>query len=90
MTIEEIWNYKDFLAGLFCGLLLVIGFVGLIMSGMLSDDLIISEETGQDICANLYSNNTIEFNVYTKDYKLICEIPTYDNTQNILFKENEE
>lgn len=49
-----------------------------------SDLKIISEETATEICINL-TNNSAAIGT-TLDGKLICEVPSYDSTRNIIIK----
>lgn len=57
---------------------------------ILSNENIISDSTLQEICQKLSGNETIEYEVSTEDGKLICEAPSYDNTQQIIFSKNNE
>ena len=50
-------------------------------------DIGLSEETAQDICQQLTGNKT-EFKVESSRGKLICELPSFDATQNIIIKSN--
>jgi len=48
----------------------------------------LSQETMQDICQNIENNYTIEYNTYASQGKLVCEKPSFDNTQNIIIRDN--
>lgn len=47
-----------------------------------------SQETMDKICQDL-TNNSVATG-YAEEGKLICEIPSYDHTQNIIIKTNGE
>ena len=49
-------------------------------------NLIISNSTATDICYNL--SNNINSVPSSDNGKLICSIPSFDSTQNIIIKEN--
>lgn len=55
-------------------------------------DVPLNQETGDDICRQLTGNSTavasVEANMY--DGKLICTVPSYDSTQNIIVRSNKE
>ncbi len=56
-------------------------------------DIALDQETGDDICRQLTGNSTAVASVEFKkiyDGKLICTIPSYDSTQNIIVKSNDE
>lgn len=55
----------------------------------------ISQETGDDICKNLTGNESAVAYDWDSDSKLGfgkfgCKIPSYDSTQNIIIKKNNE
>ncbi len=60
-----------------------------------SQDISISQETGDDICRNLTGNeSSVAYEIFDnnnyKTGKLGCDIPSYDSTQNIIIKKNNE
>ncbi len=65
--------------------LMIMGAIWVIVYGESFD---ISQETGDDICRQLTGNES----AVAKDSggKLICLIPSYDETQNIIIKSNQE
>lgn len=75
-------------------ILMVIGlWVGVLILALMdlkitdASSLRLSEETLNDICYNL-TNNSASVGE-SIDEKLICKIPSYDHTQNIIIKSNE-
>ena len=70
-----------FLFGIFIGCLALIVIFGIM--GILNSDL--SEKTLQDICNNL-TNNTASKPSIDIDGRLICEVPSFDHTTNIIIK----
>lgn len=49
-------------------------------------DIVLDQETSNDVCKQLTGNSTA---VASSDYfKLICTIPSFDSTQNIIVKTN--
>jgi len=50
-------------------------------------DIGLSQETANDVCFNLTEIDGVVA-VPNADYKLICEVPSFDSTQNIIIKEN--
>ncbi len=66
-------------------------FLGTIIE---SHDIGISQETGDDICKNLTGNQSaVAYEIFEDNYrtgKLGCDIPSYDSTQNIIIKKNNE
>ena len=57
---------------------LCMAFVGLFNS------VIITQQTADDICHNLTGNIYAEG--HSPDWKLVCEIPSFDSTKNIIVK----
>lgn len=76
----------DFDAWLVSGI--IIGII--IMSSVfwvttsLSSNIVLNNQTAKDICKNLTGNETVE--ARAEEGKLICEIPSYDHTTNIIVK----
>lgn len=79
---EENFNM---LVGLFLGILIGIMFFGCTISYSNRSNMIISQETANDICKNLVPNQTVT--AETSGYKLVCVIPSYDSTTNIIVRE---
>lgn len=48
--------------------------------------VVISQDTANDICHNLTGNSASTAS--NKDFKLVCEIPSFDHTTNIIIKNN--
>jgi len=76
--------------GLFIGIIMV--SIILLITGTLSG-IQISKQTANDVCVKLTNNeNAIahldESSLWNR--KLVCEIPSYDSTQNIVIKYNNE
>lgn len=71
-------------------LFLAIGFVaGMILIGIVLSGILINQETADDICKQLTNNQTARAEG-TQDKKLICVLPSFDETQNIIIKTNSE
>ena len=51
-------------------------------------DIGLAQETGDDVCRQLIGNETAEAS--SESGKLICTIPSFDSTQNIIVKTNNE
>lgn len=63
---------------------------GLIFSGVVNDNnILLSQEVADDICRQLSGNET-SLAEDTRDKKLVCRLPSFDATQNIIFKLNSE
>ena len=75
------------IAGFILGMIVMWGVMGY-------QGIDISQETGDEICRQLTGNETAvaydgyDGNVYWG--KLGCELPSYDSTQNIVIKKNNE
>ncbi len=73
--------------------ILLVGFMGMIIGDSLVD-IKLNQETADDVCRQLTNDLTAvasdsamrEFG----DGKLICSIPSFDATQNIIVKTNNE
>lgn len=77
--------------------LLVMVFLSGVIVGIIVYDVItdvsISQETADDVCQQLTNDSAaIASNTYNKGYtsKLICKIPSFDSTQNIIIERNNE
>lgn len=55
----------------------------LIIGGIFGFNINLSQETGDSICVNLTGNNSV---ASTENGKLICEVPSYDHTTNIIIR----
>ena len=77
-----------FLMGIF------VGFIIAICIAIIPIDIMISQETADDICKQLTGNDSTiaedESNSKLYGGKLICLTPSYDETQNIIIKSNSE
>lgn len=72
----------------FCGAF-VVGVAMCIIFSVFTTTLnenILKDETLQDICHNLFPNQTVVVSS-AEDGKLICEVPSYDSTTNIIMRE---
>ena len=76
--------------------LLIVGiFFGMMIGALMSTlmiDIDLSQETADDVCVQLTNNSAAVASnthdgVYTE--KLICKIPSYDSTQNIIIESND-
>lgn len=91
--------------GVGLSLLIFLGFMTgmfgymIIVEVVLTPDLGVSQETADDICKQLTGNKSAVANTrYNEDYctswkgecKLICETPSYDQTQHIIIRSNSE
>lgn len=78
---EDIFNHLSVVAGL-----IIVLIVGILMGVAVSypEGLIISNSTAHDICSNLINSSVVEPSV--ENGKLICTIPSYDHTTNIIVK----
>lgn len=73
----------------YLSIILLIGFGfclgGLFDSIFFQPDIGLSQESGNDVCINL-TNNSNAVAVFSGEAKLICEIPSYDSTTNIIIR----
>lgn len=74
----------DVLLLLFIGLVLGLS-LGFLISNALADNLPPSDETVNDICKNLSGGNSTQGYI-DGNGKLICIVPSYDHTTNIIIK----
>jgi hypothetical protein len=64
--------------------------IGIVIGeSLVSGDIYLSQETADDICINL-TNNTAATGQGDSTGKLICETPSFDSTQNIIIKPNNQ
>lgn len=68
--------------GFLIGVIFVLGI--LLITGQLENQP--SQETLDDICINFSGNQTATGSI-DMDGKLVCEIPSFDSTHNIIIKE---
>jgi len=61
-----------------------------IMIAVTAPDIRLDQEVADDICQQLTGNETAVAIEGKKDnyHKLVCELPSFDSTQNIIFKTN--
>ena len=78
---------EEMVGGIIIGFLIgtLIGMAIVIFTGI--DSFQISQETADDICVNLTGNSTAI--AKSEHGKLICEVPSYDSTQNIIVRGND-
>ena len=78
---------EDIILAIFLGLTIGIFFTWVIVSAIGID---LTQETGDDICKQLTGNETAVASDWDENGygKLICILPSYDSTQNIIVKEN--
>lgn len=74
---------------------LIAFILGLLLGGafIYSLDILpieLNQETADDICKQLIGNETQNIEAKSENGKLICEVPSFDNTQNIIFQKNSE
>lgn len=84
MTME---NSSVFVIGLAVGALIVM-IVTFIFSFYYPVQL--SQGTGNDICKKIVGNDSMNMNSYSENGKLVCEIPSFDNTRAIIIKNSGE
>lgn len=81
------------------GIIFGAGLMAIIWVAVFTSGFNISQETGDDICKNLTNNTDAiarDFNSYRigeqpiKKGGIVCELPSYDHTQNIVIKLNSE
>ena len=82
MDEEDIFNFLGpFFLGMFAFLLIMA------LTGEMKNNL--NDNTLNTICQKLNNNNSIDLKGSAdRDGKLVCISPSYDNTQNIIFKDN--
>jgi len=76
------------------GIAMVCILGGFVIGGFLFDvifaaDIEISQETADDVCKQL-TNDSTAVAENTQEQTLICKLPSFDSTQNIIFKLNSE
>lgn len=90
----------NFIIGLLTGLILMIVLMDMVSSGKIlyfleEDSKMINQETANDLCIKITGNES----TIAKDYwdysqptikkgQIVCELPSYDSTQNIIVKTN--
>lgn len=72
----------EYVTGFLSGLLFALAIFAVII--VLLPDFNLSYETKKDICVNLTNNSAAEPSV--ENGKLICEVPSYDSTTNIIVR----
>ena len=81
-------SIKDYSDGILLGFIIGVVIIGVTLVLMSLNEFTISKETAKDICINLTGNKTVEAS--TQNGKLICTVPSYDNTTNIIVKRTGE
>jgi len=82
------FQFAEFMIGILVG---IVAFF--IFSLIFIPEINITQETGDDICKQLTGNQTAVATIGedSGEYgKLICELPSFDATQNIIIKRNSE
>ena len=64
-------------------------FMIFIINAVYQDDITLSQDTAQTICQKLSGNET-EIEVSSINGKLVCEILSFDETQNIIIRKNSD
>ena len=83
---------QEHLTGFFLGVAVTYILVCFIFVFFVIDDIGINQETGNDICVNLTGDiNAIAIDskcdgIQGNSGKLICEVPSFDSTTNIIVK----
>ena len=84
MDMNESGMFGMFVVGMIVGALIMLFIIATV-----DNSLYISQETATEICQSL--TNKTNVNAYTdENYKLVCEMPSYDDTQNIIIQTNSE
>ena len=66
--------------------------IGLCIQSLMVD-IELSQETADDICVQLTNNSAaVALNLYNSEWrnKLVCDIPSFDKTQNIIIRSNSD
>ena len=81
----------DFVVGILLGIAIGL-LIGLIFFGLVfAPDLPLKQESGDKACQIITNNSAATADTEKHDlgsYKLVCKLPSYDHTQEILIKEN--
>lgn len=88
--IERINKLKDEKNAVYSILVLLVIYLVLfgIFRSYHSEPIKISQETGDSMCLQITNNSAT---VATSEYgKLICTVPSYDHTQNIIVRSNND
>lgn len=64
--------------------------IGIIIGSFIIVSDSLDQETLDDICQQLLGNESLNVEAHSENGKLICTTPSFDNTQNIIFKGNAE
>jgi len=100
LVIERIWKeeinkMEDYTLGIFVGIfagLFFVLFIGSMYVGEYYSNqdkrLVLDKEIANDVCQQLTNDSTAI--ALVEDRKLVCEIPSFDATQNIIVRQNNE
>ena len=78
--------------GFFLGVVITYIIVCMVFVSFIIDDIRLNQETGNDICINLTGDmsaiaiDSMNDGVQGNSGKLICEVPSFDSTTNIIVK----
>lgn len=75
-------DVESFWVGALLGAILAAAFIGFSIT---DGGFYISDETAFDLCKNITNSTAVEPSV--ENGKLICTIPSYDHTTNIIVKQ---
>ncbi len=71
-------------------------FLGLFLGAFIHPDISLSQEVADDVCQQLTGNQSAiatqekeDLSFFKRQGKLVCIIPSFDSTQNIIIKTNE-
>ena len=75
------------------GMVMVFIFGMMISQGFATADVALSQEVADDVCFQLTGNKSASASIDTRTFwkgegKLVCEIPSFDSTQNIIVRDN--
>ena len=71
------------------GIVIGVVLMGCIVVALQWNDILITQEVADDVCQKLTQNETATAD-YTSEGKLICELPSFDATHNIIIRKNNE
>lgn len=74
-----------FFSGLIGGVFIGITILSVLLN--LFSPLYLNQSTADTICQNLAGDN-VTYHAVSEEGKLVCEKPSFDNTQNIVFRNN--
>ncbi len=69
-------------------------FIGMIIGNIFITDIPMQRKSLDEVCIQLTGNETaifsidIDYSTYWGNNKLVCDLPSYDSTQEIIIKSN--